>query len=83
MYQTLHEEVSVAGIFSRGKFIPKRFKWKYRDFTISEVTLVSDSKDGGVRKRWFSVLTQDKNVFRLVFNQENYHWWVEEVWIDG
>lgn len=83
MYQTLHEDISVVGIFSRGTFVPKKFKWRQRELKITEVTLTSNTKDGGVKFIWFSVVAEDKNVYRLLFNRENYQWWVEEVWIEG
>lgn len=82
MYQTLHEEIEVAGVFSRGKYKPVKFKWRTRQLKIQEITLVADTKDGGVRKRWFSLVAEDKNVYRLLFNLENFQWFIEEVWVE-
>ncbi len=82
MYQSIEEEISVAGVFSQGKFQPKKFQWKQKIFPISAVTLTAKSRDGQVRLQHFSVVAKG-NLYRLVFNQETQHWKLAEIWCDG
>jgi len=82
MYQTIHENVEMAGVYTQAKFMPKKFKWKNRVYQVQEVTLVADIKDGGVKKRLFSLLSKGE-VYRLIFDRDNEKWWLEEKWVDG
>ena len=81
MYQTIHEPIAVAGVYRQGKFEPKKFQWGGRTLPVKEVTLVIDSKDGGVRKRHYSILSGG-NVYRLCFNREAESWLLEEMWME-
>lgn len=81
MYQTIHEPIDVAGIYTKSTFTPKKFLWKNHEYVIGTITLKSDTKDGGVRKRLYSV-TIGKDVYRLEFNRESESWMLEEVWVE-
>lgn len=81
MYQRIDETIDVAGVYTKGTFVPKKFLWKNREYRISQITLRSDTKDGGMRKRLYSV-TVGKEVYRLTFNRENEQWILEEVWVE-
>ncbi|MEO8581036.1 MAG: DUF6504 family protein [Patescibacteria group bacterium] len=81
MYQTIDEPIEVAGVYTKSTFIPKKFRWKNREYLIQQVTLKSDTKDGGVRKRLYSVLV-GKELYRLTFNRESESWTLEEIWLD-
>lgn len=81
MYQTINEPIEVAGVYTRSTFLPKKFRWKNREYLIQEITLKSDAKDGGVRTRLYSVLVA-KELYRLKFNRENESWILEEIWIN-
>ena len=81
MYQTINESVLVAGVYAHHTFTPKKFKWRTRDLAIDRITLVSDIKDGGVKKRLYSV-TVGKDVYRLEFNRDSEHWILNELWIE-
>lgn len=83
MYQTIHEQISVAGVYDHGrlKFTPKKIKWRQRLYTVDEITLTSDVKDGGVRQRFYSMVC-GPNVYRVVFNRDTEAWWLEEVWCE-
>jgi len=82
MYQTIGEEVSVAGAFAHSTFKPVKFQWQAKIYPVEEITLVNDIKDGGVRKRYYSVVSQG-NLYRLCFNRETEQWLLEEVWYEG
>lgn len=82
MYQTIHEQVRVAGVFNRSFFKPVWFEWNERMLRIQEVTLVSDYKQGLVKNRVYSVVADD-NVYRLTFDLNSLDWVLESVWIDG
>lgn len=81
MYQSIRERIDVAGVYKNSKFLPRKFRWQAREYQISEVTLTADTKDGGVQKRHFSVMSEG-NVYRLCFNRDNESWTLEEVWVD-
>lgn len=81
MYQSIRKRIAVAGVFNLAKFEPKKFKYKSREYAIQKITIAADVKDGGVRKRFYSVVSED-NVYRLSFNRENEIWMLEEVWVD-
>ncbi|GIK83930.1 MAG: hypothetical protein BroJett025_05520 [Patescibacteria group bacterium] len=81
MYQTINETISVLGVYARSHFVPKKFKWKEKIFPIKEITLYSDVRDGGVKKRLYSVVS-GANVYRLEFNRESEKWYILEVWVE-
>lgn len=81
MYLTINEEISVVGIYTRSKFIPKKFKWKNNVFPIKEITLFNDVRDGYIKKRLYSVIS-DGNFYRLEFNRESERWLILEVWCE-
>lgn len=80
-YQPIHDSIVVAGVYRQGKFTPKKFQWRNRTLQIDEITLVSDVKDGGVRKRLYSVVV-GTDVFRLEFDRDNESWLLAEVWVE-
>lgn len=82
MYQTIGEEISVVGSYQAGKFKPAKFQWRAKVYPVEEITLANDAKDGGVRKRYYSVVSRG-TVYRLCFNRETEHWLLEEVWYEG
>ena len=81
MYQLISEPIDVAGVFTKSTFIPKKFRWNNREYLIEQITLKSDTRDGGVKKRLYSVMV-GKELYRLTFNREMETWMLEEVWID-
>jgi hypothetical protein len=81
MYQTIHEPIAVVGVYDHHTFTPKKFKWQHRYLKIDQITLTSNIKDGGVRKRFYSVVC-GANVYRIEFNREDETWLLEEVWCD-
>lgn len=81
MFQKIGERIAVAGVYKGSLFTPKKFSWKTRIFTIEKVTLISDTRDGMVRKRIYSVLS-GKTLYRLLFNRETEHWTLEELWVE-
>lgn len=81
MYQRLHEQIEVLGIYAQAKFTPKKFKWKNKVYLVDQITLVADLKDGGVKKRFFSLMS-NKELYRVIFDRENEKWWLEEKWVE-
>ncbi len=79
MYISLHESISVAGIYRSTGFVPKKFLWKNRTYPIETITLISNTKDGGVLSRIYSVLSE-KHLYRLLFNRTTERWILMEVW---
>lgn len=81
MFQTIGERVEVIGSYSKGPFYPKKMKWNGRIFAIEKVTLISDIRDGDVKKRLYS-FTSGKDLYRLMFNRETENWMLEEIWVE-
>lgn len=88
MYQTIGERIEVVVVYGppasklRGKLKPIKFRWRGKVYPIRQITLATDTKDGGVRRRFFSVVSGG-NVYRICFNRENEDWILEEVWMEG
>lgn len=82
MYQPVQEAITVAGVFSQGKFLPKKFLWKQREIRVEEITMQARVKDGGVRKQFYSVLNQG-NLYRLCYTLDWQEWELSEVWYEG
>lgn len=81
MYQTIHEQVDVAGIFRQGLFQPKKFRWQGQIYQIDQITLQANLRDGGIRQRTYGVMS-GANLYRLLYNRENEEWFLEEVWCE-
>jgi len=85
MYQRIDEKIAVVGVYqpaSRLKFEPKKFLWLHKTYLVEAITLVNDVKDGGVRKRLYS-LVSGGNIYRVCFNRDSEIWQLEEIWYDG
>jgi hypothetical protein len=81
MYEEIDEDISVIGIYQKYRFFPKKFKWQSRVFSVDEITLSNDVRDGAIKKRLYSVVSGG-NVYRLEFNRESEQWKILEVWVD-
>lgn len=81
MYQTIHETIAVAGVYDRAKFLPKSFVWRQRKRAVSEITLMANINDGGIKKRHYAVIAEN-NLYRLLFDRQNEVWWLEEIWME-
>lgn len=82
MYQTIHEPIAVAGVFSHGTFVPKKCVWNGRVFLFSQITMVANFTDGGRPQRQYSVVSEG-NVYRLLYWRDSEDWFLEEVWCEG
>ncbi len=81
MYQTIGEEISVVGSYKNHHFNPYKFLWRNKPYKIDQITLTSDVKDGGIKKRWYSVVV-GQEVYRILFNRETETWTLEELWVE-
>lgn len=81
MYQIINEEISVLGVYSASNFIPKKFKWREKVFLIKEITLLNNVKDGLIKKRLYSVISE-ANLYRIEFNRDSENWRILEVWCE-
>ncbi len=81
MYQPIKQKIAVAGVYESAYFSPRKFKYRSREYVVQKITVTADVKDGGVRKRFYSVVAND-NIFRLCFDREREIWTLEEAWID-
>ncbi len=81
MFQTISERVEVVGSYAKGPFHPRKMKWNGKIFAIETVTLISDIRDGDVKKRLYS-FTNGKDLYRLMFNRDTEQWVLEEIWVE-
>ncbi len=81
MYQIIGETIWVAGVYKSSQFIPKKFKWRDKELPISTITLISDAKDGAIKKRFYSVVSGNA-VYSLEFNRESEQWYLQELWVE-
>lgn len=81
MYEPIHETISVIGVYKNAQFIPRKFLWRSKEYSVSQVTFVADVKDGSVRKRHYAVVVQS-TAYRLLFDRAEETWSLEEVWCD-
>ncbi|MDQ3008050.1 MAG: hypothetical protein M3Q81_00465 [bacterium] len=82
MYQTIDDRIKVIGISGSGKFVPKKFLWKAKTYSVEQITLETNVKDGGRRLRWYSVVVAG-TVYRLCFDRDNEQWLLHQVWFEG
>lgn len=88
MYQTIGESIEMIVVYGSslpgqvGRLKPLRFRWQGRVYPVHQITLATDTKDGGIRKRLYSVVSRG-NVYRLSFNRDNEEWALEEIWLEG
>lgn len=80
-YESINEQVDMVGSYTQGHFKPKKFRWHGRVLNVDQITLQSDVKDGGVKKRLFSVVVGGE-VYRLEFNRDSEQWWLKEIWVE-
>jgi hypothetical protein len=82
VYQLINEPIAVVGIFDLGRFTPRRFKWRQRVHEVNEITFVSDTKDGGVPYRWYSIVS-GQEVYRLRHQRQSDVWTLWELWVEN
>ena len=81
MFQRIDEKVDIIGLYTKGHFLPKKMKWNGRVFPIDKITLVTEVRDGEVKKRLYSFVS-GKDLYRLLFNRETEMWVLEEIWVE-
>jgi hypothetical protein len=82
MYQIIHENINVAGVFSNHRFNPRKFEWKRREYPIHKISSIHDLRDGGVKKRRYAVLSAG-NLYLLEYNLDQETWILEQIWLEG
>lgn len=81
MFQPINEKITVAGVYRGSQFQPKRFLWRDKIFDVEAVTFMADVRNGGTKKRRYSV-TSGPNAYRLLFDRLEESWRLEEVWAE-
>lgn len=81
MFTKINEQVAVVGTYNHSTFIPKKFLWRDKVLKVDELTFVSDSREGSIKNRVYSVVSGG-NVYRLHFNRETEEWMIAEVFCE-
>lgn len=71
----------MIGVYSSGKFEPRKFLWRHKEYVISQVTFRHDRKNGGRKQRMYSVESQG-TVYRILFDRDTEEWMLEELWVE-
>ncbi len=82
MFQTIGEKIEIAGVYKNAAFFPKKMKWRQRILVIEKITLITEIRDGHIKKRMYSFVNKT-NLYRVVFNRETEIWILEEIWFEG
>jgi hypothetical protein len=82
MYTNINKKIKMMALFENGKIIPKVFRYEGRDYKIKEISIVYQEREGRSINHYFSVETEDGNVFKLRYNDEKLTWWLDEIWGD-
>ncbi len=82
MYQIIHEDITVAGVYHQTKFKPVWFEWRDRRYKVDQVTLTSKVCDGGVVSHLYSVQAGN-DIYRLRFIDREQKWILQQVWVDS
>lgn len=72
--EEIGEDVKVLASFVNGKLQPVIFKWRNR--TYQPLTIASSWSDyeGQFKRVYFSVLTDQSNLYELCFHTRNFQW---------
>ncbi|MEK7595105.1 MAG: hypothetical protein AAB443_00735 [Patescibacteria group bacterium] len=81
MYEEVNAKIKVAGVYENNLFWPRKFVWNGKLYEIEQITLTSELRDAGVKKRLYSVLSKG-TVYRLLFNRDNETWFLRALWLD-
>ncbi len=81
MFTKINEKIAVVGTYNDSTFIPKKFLWRSRILKIDELTFVTDSSNGGIKNRTYSVVSAG-NIYRLLFNRDSEEWTIAEVFCE-
>ena len=68
--------------FEGGKVTPRLFQWQNRDYKIKEVSLAYQENNGSSVDYYFSVETDNSNIFKLRYNDRKMIWTILEIWND-
>lgn len=79
--EKINEKISVITVFNQesGLVIPKKIRWKNRDYLIKSVAYYHRVHQGKNIIHVFNV-TDGHLDFRLSLNSENLHWTLEEIY---
>jgi hypothetical protein len=81
MNQTINEPIEVAGVYKNHHFKPVKFLWRSKTYQVEQITLISELKDGNVRRRLYSIICKG-NLYRLLFDRDAESWKLEEIWCE-
>ena len=82
MYTNINEQVKMIVVFDRGIVTPRLFRWHNRDYKVSEISMRYQEREGRSVNYFFGIETDNGNVFKLRYNDEQLAWWLMEVWSD-
>lgn len=81
-YEYFGEPISVVAIFSGGGMRPVKFTWRGREYRITAVNSVWDTREGVYRVYHFSVQAGGTSVYELVFHTNSLAWELGKVYVE-
>lgn len=82
MYTKVNQKIKMMAMFENGKIIPKVFRYENRDYKVKAISLAYEERDGRSINYYFGIETEDGNVMKLRYNDEQLTWWLDEIWGD-
>lgn len=79
MLNSVNEPISVIGIYKHSRFIPKKFLWRDTVIPATQITFITDTKNGQMKVRTYSIL-HNNILYRLEFNRESEQWFLRETY---
>lgn len=79
MLTAINEPISVIGIYKNNHFTPKKFQWRDKIIPVTQITFITDDKNGVIKIRIYSIL-HNNTLYRLEFNRESEIWLLREMY---
>lgn len=81
MFTKINEQIAVVGTYNHAAFKPRKFLWRDKIFPVENITFVTETSDGGIRQRIYSI-ESNGSVYRILFNRDTEEWQVSEVFVE-
>jgi hypothetical protein len=77
-YEPIHEQINTYVMTKNGQPIILAFQWKGCAYKITKNNLMTKAKKGNIPVYLFSV-SNESGAYKLRFDTDTLHWWLEEI----
>ena len=82
MIEPIGERIAVEVLFQPGRMLPRSFSWRRRLYRVAEITSNWNVPEGQFRRYYFTVTTEQPNVYELMFSTKNMQWELTGIYHD-